>query len=70
MSNNANPQLTNEQAHQVLTDVANLDQLKLNKKEHLVVQMALDLFKNLVEAAKPQPDKVVELTPAPETPTV
>lgn len=68
-TNNAN-KMTNEQAHEVLTSVANLDQLKLNKKEHLTVQLALDVFKNLVEAAKPQPDKVVELTPAPETPTV
>lgn len=66
---NAN-QMTNEQAYEVLTNVANLDQLKLNKKEHFTVQLALDVFKKLVDVTKSQTDKVVELTPAPETPTV
>lgn len=60
MSNNAN-QMTNEQALQILTELTNLDSLKLNLKEHSAVQTALQVFKNLVEAAKPQPDKVVEL---------
>lgn len=64
MNNNAN-QLTNEQALQILTDLANLDTLKLNLKEHSAVQLALNVFKKLVEAPK-----VVELTPVPETPTV
>lgn len=58
---NAN-QMTNEQAHQVLTEVANLDQLKLNKKEHVVVQMALDLFKSLIDAAAAA--EAAKLTPA------
>lgn len=70
MNNNANNQLTNEQALQILTDLANLDSLKLNLKEHSTVQLALHVVKNLVEAAKGQKDNVVQLTPAPETSTV
>lgn len=59
MSNNAN-QLTNEQALQILTELTNLDSLKLNLKEHSAVQNALQVFKNLVEAVKPQPTVVTK----------
>lgn len=70
MSNNANTKLTNEQALQILSELASLDSLKLNLKEHAAVQNALGVINTLVEAAKPQPDKVVELTPAPAGDTV
>lgn len=63
MSNNAN-KLTEDQAFQILSELAQLDSLKLNLKEHSAVQQALGVIKGLVEAAKPQPDSVVELTPA------
>lgn len=60
MNNNAN-KLTEEQAYQILSDLAALDSLKLNLKEHSIVQNALQIFKKLVEATKPQSNNVVEL---------
>lgn len=69
MSNNAN-KMTNEQALQILIEVAELDSLKLNAKERRAVDAALGVIYKLVQDTKPQPDKVVELTPAPESPTV
>lgn len=58
---NANTtELTYDQAHQILSDLANLDLLKLNKREHFFVQMALDKFKNLVEQKKTQAELVKE----------
>lgn len=64
---NAN-QLTNEQAFQILVDLASLDSLKLNLKEHGAVQSALNVLAKLVEAAKPKPE-AADLTVAPEPPT-
>lgn len=58
---NANTtELTDDQAHQILSDLANIDHLKLNKREHFFVQMALDKFKNLVEQKKTQAELVKE----------
>lgn len=66
---NAN-ELTEDQAYEILSSLANLDILKLNKKEHFAVQASLDKFKKLIESSKTQPDKVVELTPAQKTCTL
>jgi hypothetical protein len=69
MSNNAN-QITNEQALQILFEVTELDTLKLNAKERRAVDLAVQQIHKLVEGSKPQPNKIVELTPVPVTDTV
>lgn len=53
MSNNAN-QLTNEQALQILFDVTELDQLKLNAKDRRTVNFAVQTLDKLVCAAAAQ----------------